>query len=82
MIRTFHYCVTFFFKVSEEQFTKVMELVNSGKKEGASVLCGGNKWGSEGYYVEPTVFANVTDNMRIAKEEVFLFIILIILLVL
>ena len=57
-------------QVSEEQFNKVLELVESGKKEGAAVACGGNKWGSEGYFVEPTVFADVTDNMRIAKEEV------------
>ena len=57
-------------KVSEEQYNRVMELVESGKKEGALVTCGGNKWGSEGYFVEPTVFANVTDEMRIAKEEV------------
>lgn len=50
-----------------------MELVESGKKEGASVKCGGNKWGSEGYFVQPTVFADVTDDMRIAKEEVTIF---------
>jgi len=32
---------------------------------------GGERIGSEGYYVQPTVFANVTDDMRIAKEEIF-----------
>lgn len=57
-------------KVSEEQFSKVLELVESGKQAGASVTCGGQKWGSEGYFVEPTVFADVTDDMRIAQEEV------------
>lgn len=57
-------------QVSEEQYNKVLDLVESGKKEGASVTCGGNKWGAEGYFVEPTVFAGVTDEMRIAKEEV------------
>lgn len=57
-------------QVSEVQYDKVLELVESGKKEGASVTCGGKKWGTEGYFIEPTVFADVTDNMRIAKEEV------------
>lgn len=44
--------------------------MESGKKDGARVTCGGDKWGTEGYFVEPTVFADVTDDMRIAKEEV------------
>ena len=57
-------------QVSEEQLNKVMDLVNSGIEEGASLKCGGKRWGSEGYFVEPTVFADVTDDMRIAKEEV------------
>jgi acyl-CoA reductase-like NAD-dependent aldehyde dehydrogenase len=57
-------------QVSEEQYNKILELLDSGKKEGASVTCGGNKWGTEGFFVEPTVFADVTDNMRIAREEV------------
>ena len=59
-----------YLQVSEEQYNKILELVESGKKEGASVTCGGNKWGTEGFFVEPTVFADVTDGMRIAKEEV------------
>jgi len=50
---------------------KILELLDSGKKAGASVTCGGNKWGNEGFFVEPTVFADVTDDMRIAKEEIF-----------
>jgi len=58
-------------QVSEEQLNKVMDLVNSGIEEGASLKCGGKRWGSEGYFVEPTVFADVTDDMRIAKEEIF-----------
>jgi len=49
---------------------KILELLESGKKNGATVACGGNKWGTEGFFVEPTVFADVTDDMRIAKEEV------------
>ena len=65
------YSFNFTEQVSEEQYNKVLELVESGKKEGAAVTCGGNKWGTEGFFVEPTVFADVTDGMRIAKEEVY-----------
>ena len=51
-------------------FDKVLNLIESGKKEGAKVECGGERLGSKGYFVKPTVFSNVQDNMRIAKEEV------------
>ena len=47
-----------------------MELVESGKKEGAKLECGGGRHGDKGYFVESTVFSDVTDDMRIAKEEV------------
>ena len=47
-----------------------MELVESGKKEGAKLECGGGRHGDKGYYIQSTVFSNVTDDMRIAKEEV------------
>lgn len=47
-----------------------MELIDSGKQEGAKVVHGGTRVGNKGYYVAPTVFADVKDNMRIAKEEV------------
>lgn len=47
-----------------------MDLIESGKKEGAKIECGGKRLNQKGYFVEPTVFSNVTDNMRIAKEEV------------
>lgn len=56
--------------MSKEQFEKVLNLIESGKKEGAKVEAGGSKMGNTGYFVYPTVFSNVTDNMRIAKEEV------------
>lgn len=51
-------------------FDKVMNLIESGKKEGAKVECGGKRLGDKGFFIQPTVFSNVTDNMRIAKEEV------------
>jgi len=48
----------------------VLELIESGKSQGAKLLCGGKRLGDKGYFVEPTVFADVTGDMRIAKEEV------------
>ena len=49
----------------------MMEMIASGKQEGAKLECGGNRMtGKGGYFVEPTVFSNVQDDMRIAKEEV------------
>ncbi len=47
-----------------------MELVESGKKEGATLQCGGGRHGDQGYFIQSTVFSDVTDDMRIAKEEV------------
>jgi aldehyde dehydrogenase (NAD+) len=58
-------------QVSQEQFDRVMSFVESGKQEGATMLCGGNRVGNKGYFIEPTVFDNVTDNMKIAKDEIF-----------
>ena len=48
-----------------------MGLIQSGQQEGAKLECGGNRVGHKGYFVAPTVFSNVTDDMRIAKEEIF-----------
>lgn len=45
-------------------------MIDSGKKEGAKLEAGGSKVGNTGYFVYPTVFSNVTDNMTIAREEV------------
>jgi aldehyde dehydrogenase (NAD+) len=58
-------------QVSQEQFDRVMGFIAAGKKEGAKLCVGGNRVGDRGYFIEPTVFDNVTDNMKIAKEEIF-----------
>jgi aldehyde dehydrogenase (NAD+) len=50
---------------------KILGYVESGKKEGAKLLTGGKRVGSKGFFIEPTVFADVQDNMTIAKEEIF-----------
>jgi hypothetical protein len=55
--------------VDEEQMTKILHLIDSGKKEGAKLVAGGSRHGDKGYFVQPTVFADVKDNMTIAKEE-------------
>ena len=58
-------------QVSEEQFEKIMSYIESGKADGAKLMCGGKRIGEEGYFVEPTVFADVTDDMKICREEIF-----------
>jgi aldehyde dehydrogenase (NAD+) len=58
-------------QVSQEQFDRVMGYIDAGKKEGAKMLCGGNRVGQKGYFIEPTVFTGVSDEMKIAKEEIF-----------
>lgn len=57
-------------QIDGEQLGKIMDLVESGKKEGAKLCTGGNKTGDKGFYMQPTVFADVQDHMRIATEEV------------
>lgn len=52
-------------------FNKVLDLIDSGKKEGAKLEIGGERFGTEGYFIKPTVFSEVKDNMRIATEEIF-----------
>uniref|UniRef100_A0A336JYT1 CSON002400 protein n=1 Tax=Culicoides sonorensis TaxID=179676 RepID=A0A336JYT1_CULSO len=58
-------------QVDEEMFNKVLGYIESGQKEGAKLEVGGKRIGAVGYFIEPTVFSNVTDNMKIAKEEIF-----------
>ncbi|KAM4708708.1 aldehyde dehydrogenase X, mitochondrial [Discoglossus pictus] len=58
-------------QVDKEQFDKILGYIKSGKTEGAKLLCGGDRFGDKGFFIKPTVFANVNDNMKIAKEEIF-----------
>ena len=58
-------------QVDETQMKRVLSLIEKGKQEGARLLTGGKRYGTKGYFVEPTVFADVTDNMTIAREEIF-----------
>jgi aldehyde dehydrogenase (NAD+) len=58
-------------QIDEEMFNKVLAYIEYGKQDGAKLETGGHRLGNEGYFVEPTVFSNVTDNMRIATDEIF-----------
>jgi aldehyde dehydrogenase (NAD+) len=48
-----------------------MGYIKSGKDQGANCVLGGNKWGDKGYYIEPTIFTDVKDDMKICQEEIF-----------
>lgn len=58
-------------QIDEEMLNKILGLIKSGKEEGAVLETGGERHGNVGYFIKPTVFSNVTDTMRIAKEEIF-----------
>jgi len=58
-------------QVDRDQFDKIMGLIEKGKSQGAECVAGGRRVGSKGFFVEPTVFANVSDEMDIAREEIF-----------
>jgi aldehyde dehydrogenase (NAD+) len=58
-------------QVSQEQCDRIMGYIDAGKREGATLLTGGRRLGEKGYFIEPTVFDNVKDEMKIAREEIF-----------
>lgn len=57
--------------VSGAQLAKVLGYIETAKAEGATLVCGGGQAGTEGAFVLPTVFADVSDEMTLAREEVF-----------
>merc|ERR1712029_331952 len=58
-------------QVDEEQMNKILGYVDIGKQQGAKLLTGGARYGDRGYFVQPTVFGDVSDDMRICQEEIF-----------
>ena len=58
-------------QVSQEQLDKILHYVDLGKSQGAKLLTGGERFGDKGYFIEPTIFDNVQDDMAIAKDEIF-----------
>jgi acyl-CoA reductase-like NAD-dependent aldehyde dehydrogenase len=57
--------------VSDEQFDRVLSYIGIGKGEGAKLVAGGSRIGDKGYFVQPTIFSDVNNDMRIAREEIF-----------
>ncbi|MEM9604891.1 MAG: betaine-aldehyde dehydrogenase [Pseudomonadota bacterium] len=57
--------------VSERQMNIVLGYIDKGRAEGARLVYGGQRLGRPGFYIEPTLFADVTDDMTIAREEIF-----------
>jgi aldehyde dehydrogenase (NAD+) len=58
-------------QVDKAQFDKILKYINLGQSEGAKCVTGGKRWGDQGYYIEPTLFTGVEDEMKIAREEIF-----------
>lgn len=57
--------------VSERQMNIVLGYIEKGQEEGARLVCGGSRLDRAGFYLQPTVFADVNDHMTIAREEIF-----------
>ncbi len=60
--------------ISQEQMHTVLGYIDTGKKEGAKLIAGGNRVsvdGSRGFFIEPTIFGDVKNDMKIAQEEIF-----------
>ncbi len=60
--------------VSQEQMQTVLGYIEAGKKEGAKLVAGGNRVtvdGGKGFFIEPTIFGDVKNDMKIAREEIF-----------
>jgi aldehyde dehydrogenase (NAD+) len=58
-------------QVDQSQFDSVMSYIESGRSDGATLACGGEPVGNRGYFIQPTVFADVQDEMKIARQEIF-----------
>ena len=58
-------------QIDQAQFDKIMQYIEYGKKDGAKLVNGGKRVGDCGYFIEPTMFTGVKDEMRIATDEIF-----------
>jgi aldehyde dehydrogenase (NAD+) len=58
-------------QVSQEQMDKILHYVDLGQKQGAKLVSGGQRHGKAGFFVEPTIFDDVRDDMSIARDEIF-----------
>lgn len=57
--------------VSDIQMQRVLGYIDIGRREGGRIVAGGSRRGNRGFFIEPTVFANVDPDMRISQEEIF-----------
>lgn len=62
-------------QVSQQQYDRILAYIQSGKEEGAKLITGGGEEapsaGQKGFFIQPTVFTDVTDDMKISREEIF-----------
>lgn len=58
-------------QISQLQFDRIMGYIDHGKNDGAKVETGGERHGNKGYFIQPTIFSNVTHDMKIMQEEIF-----------
>ncbi|KAI1372244.1 aldehyde dehydrogenase [Hypoxylon crocopeplum] len=58
-------------QVSQLQYDRIMGYIEEGKKGGATIEVGGERHGDKGYFIKPTIFTNVTNDMKIMQEEIF-----------
>ena len=52
-------------------FKRILGYINSGKSDGATIATGGSQRGDEGFFIEPTIFTDVSPSMKISQEEIF-----------
>ena len=57
--------------ISSKQLDRVLSYIDAGRTEGAELQFGGSRVGSTGYFIQPTVFSGVSNEMKIAREEIF-----------
>jgi aldehyde dehydrogenase (NAD+) len=58
-------------QVDKTQFDRIMSYIESGKQQGARLVTGGERFGDRGFFIKPTIFADVKDEMKIACDEIF-----------
>jgi aldehyde dehydrogenase (NAD+) len=58
-------------QVDQSQFDRIMGYIDSGRSQGATLACGGERVGNRGYFIRPAIFSDVQDDMKIAREEIF-----------
>uniref|UniRef100_H2ZY37 Aldehyde dehydrogenase 1 family member A1 n=1 Tax=Latimeria chalumnae TaxID=7897 RepID=H2ZY37_LATCH len=58
-------------QINKQQHDKILELIESGKKEGAKLECGGTSWGDKGFFIQPTVFSELVFSMHFTVEQIF-----------